>query len=82
MTLFCSGHFGGMTRKHSQGTLFALGENCLLPPPLSAFPGLPEQRSLADYWVVIKIIIKEVTGREHVPISSRRVSIFAGLLLN
>lgn len=54
-------------RKQSRGALFTLGESHLLPLPLSAFLGLPEQRSLADYWIVIKMIIKEVTGRKHVP---------------
>lgn len=44
------------------------------PSPLSAFLGLPEQRSLADYWIVIKTIIKEVTRRELIPVPSRRVS--------
>lgn len=43
-----------MKKKQSDGALFPLGESHLLPLPLSAFLGLPEQRSLANYWIFIK----------------------------
>lgn len=61
-------HFGGKSSPLHPPT----------PTPLRAFLGLPEQRRLANHWIVIKVIIKEVTGRERVLVPYRRVSTFTG----